>query len=327
MVGQAFSYALPVGAFTDADDYLGDTLEYSATLEGGAPLPSWLSINPTTGELLGAPDSDTDLSVVITATDLAGASASAAPLAIVVTTSVVPVDPVKIEAEDFTGLGSAQNFVVNNLGTASDNQIIRMPANSEGVITTDLSDLAGGSYKARVTFIDETDGVSTARVLVDGVELGAWSFDGTAGTQVTPGAQPGNGGQAGNFRTVELDLPFVVNDTSVLTLEVSSRGEEFGRIDFIELIPADIPTENQAPTAVTVTPVVDFLNGIPEDLDTTDRVKVADIAVSDDGLGTNDLSLSDETSLRDRRHGTVPQGRRRARLRDRAGTQRDRQCR
>ncbi|MGK7871371.1 malectin domain-containing carbohydrate-binding protein, partial [Falsiroseomonas sp. E2-1-a20] len=46
--------------------------------------------------------------------------------------------------------------------------------------------------------------------------------------------------------------------------------------------------ENQAPTAVVLTPV---LTSVAENVDTSVRTKVADIAVSDDGLGTNVLSL------------------------------------
>src|SRR5262249_31776715 len=46
---------------------------------------------------------------------------------------------------------------------------------------------------------------------------------------------------------------------------------------------------NQAPTAVSLNNVV---NSIPENTSTAAPVKLADITVSDDGLGTNNLSLS-----------------------------------
>ncbi|MBC2604829.1 putative Ig domain-containing protein [Pelagicoccus albus] len=64
------------GNFSDAD--VGDTLTYSATLANGDQLPSWLSINPTTGELSGTPENGDvgSYSVTITATDAAGSSAS-----------------------------------------------------------------------------------------------------------------------------------------------------------------------------------------------------------------------------------------------------------
>ena len=287
VVGTAFAYALPAGAFTDADDYLGDTLTYSATLADGSPLPAWLTIDPATGALSGTPDSDTDLAVAITASD-GELSVTAPPLAITVTSVAVPADPVTIEAEDFTGLPDATGFVVNNLASASGNQIIRLPADTTGVVTTDLSAFAGGIYKVAVTYIDETDGVSTAQVLVDGVPLGSWAFDGASGSQLVPGGLTGNLAQPGNYRVIEFDAPFAVADGSVLTLQVTSASGEFGRVDSITLIPAAFPAENQPPT-VTLVPV---LTTVAEDADTTEALKVADIAVADDGLGTNVLGLA-----------------------------------
>ncbi|MEM9972689.1 MAG: malectin domain-containing carbohydrate-binding protein [Pseudomonadota bacterium] len=289
VAGQPFSYVLPADAFVDPDVPFGDTLEYTATLANGDPLPAWLSIDPVTGELTGTPPADVELSVVVTATDDGGLSVAAAPFTIDVDNFAVPTDPVQIEAEDFSGLPTAQNYEVNNLSGASGSQIIRIDGLTQGVVTHDLSEYAGNSYKIAVTFIDETDGTATARVLVDGVELGTWVFDGTNGEQLDPGALEGDFAQPGNYRMLELDTPFGVTDTSVLTVEVQADRGEFGRIDYVTLVPAELPEENEAPTAVTVTPVVPEL---PEDTDTTAAVKVADILVSDDDLGTNVLSLA-----------------------------------
>ncbi|MDQ8183835.1 putative Ig domain-containing protein, partial [Pelagicoccus sp. SDUM812005] len=62
--------------FADGDE--DDTLTYSATLENGDPLPSWLSIDPSTGTLSGTPENGDvgSISVTVTATDAAGTSAS-----------------------------------------------------------------------------------------------------------------------------------------------------------------------------------------------------------------------------------------------------------
>ena len=286
---QFFAYDLPADAFTDADLAVdpSETLTYSATLEGGADLPSWLGIDPTTGALSGTPDSVADLSVVITVTDAAGASVSAAPIAIEVTSSVVPADPVTIEAEDFTG--AASNYVDNSFPGASGGQVIRVQNNNNpSSIETDISEYAGGSYTVGVTFVDETDGVSTAKVFIDEMEIGEWSFDGTAGTQVF-GGTPGTFTQPGNFRYVEFDVPVVIRPDSVLRLEVQGNSGEYGRIDSVTLVPAEIPAENQAPTAVVLTPV---LTEIAEDADITTAIKIADIAVTDDGLGVNTLGLT-----------------------------------
>ncbi|MBD2520023.1 putative Ig domain-containing protein [Nostoc sp. FACHB-973] len=50
----AFSFALPANTFADVD--AGDNLTYSATLENGDPLPSWLTFNGTT--FSGTPTND-----------------------------------------------------------------------------------------------------------------------------------------------------------------------------------------------------------------------------------------------------------------------------
>jgi hypothetical protein len=68
--GQAFSYTLPVGAFTDTDT--GDRLTLSVS-----DLPAWLSFDAASGIFSGTPpmDSTGSLSITVTATDLAGATA------------------------------------------------------------------------------------------------------------------------------------------------------------------------------------------------------------------------------------------------------------
>lgn len=77
--GSSLNLALPAGMFTDQDFIHGDSLTYSATLADGTPLPTWLSIDSTTGSLSGTAGVG-DLgavSIAITATDLGGLSATA----------------------------------------------------------------------------------------------------------------------------------------------------------------------------------------------------------------------------------------------------------
>jgi Ca2+-binding RTX toxin-like protein len=72
----AFTFTVPGSTFTDVDP--GDALTYSATLAGGAPLPSWLSFSPITLTLNGTPG-NTDvgtLALTVTATDQGSLSAS-----------------------------------------------------------------------------------------------------------------------------------------------------------------------------------------------------------------------------------------------------------
>ena len=72
----AFSFTIPENTFTDVD--AGDFLTYSATLENGNALPSWITFNPTTRTFSGTPTNNNvgSLSVKAIATDKAGANVS-----------------------------------------------------------------------------------------------------------------------------------------------------------------------------------------------------------------------------------------------------------
>ncbi|MHA3105222.1 calcium-binding protein, partial [Acinetobacter sp. ANC 3791] len=71
---KAFSYTVASNAFTDAD---GDTLSYSATLEDGSTLPTWLSFNATTRTLSGtSPENSPALNIKITAKDTSNQTVS-----------------------------------------------------------------------------------------------------------------------------------------------------------------------------------------------------------------------------------------------------------
>ncbi|OBQ31664.1 MAG: hypothetical protein AN485_23465, partial [Anabaena sp. MDT14b] len=74
--GNAFSFQIPTNTFTDID--AGDVLTYSATLENGNSLPSWLTFNSTTRTFSGTPTNDNvgNLNIKAIATDKAGATVS-----------------------------------------------------------------------------------------------------------------------------------------------------------------------------------------------------------------------------------------------------------
>jgi len=73
---EAFSFIVPTGSFTDPD--VGDVLTYSATLDTGAPLPTWLTFNPTNRTFSGTPQSGDvgSFNVRVTTTDTGGLSVS-----------------------------------------------------------------------------------------------------------------------------------------------------------------------------------------------------------------------------------------------------------
>jgi Ca2+-binding RTX toxin-like protein len=73
--GSSFSFAVPTGAFTDADS--GDSIAFSATLADGSALPSWLAFDAATGQFSGTAPADAGtFEIKVTATDLLGAQAS-----------------------------------------------------------------------------------------------------------------------------------------------------------------------------------------------------------------------------------------------------------
>ena len=75
VVDDPFAYDVS-GSFDNG--YAGNNLTYSATLGDGSPLPTWLSINPVTGELTGTPPFNTPspLTIEVTVTDDNGLTAS-----------------------------------------------------------------------------------------------------------------------------------------------------------------------------------------------------------------------------------------------------------
>jgi hypothetical protein len=121
--GDAFSYTLPAGSFTDPD--AGDTLTLSASLAGGGALPAWLSFDAASRTFSGTPaDGDAGtLSIAVTATDTSNASETATfdltvePGEDPVTPSVTTLDrgPVRVTVID-TG---EETVLVANSGVVS----------------------------------------------------------------------------------------------------------------------------------------------------------------------------------------------------------------
>lgn len=72
--GHNFTYTFPLNTFTDIDQ--NDTLTYSATLENGNALPSWLTFNSATRTFSGIPTATSagTYNIKLIATDLQGSS-------------------------------------------------------------------------------------------------------------------------------------------------------------------------------------------------------------------------------------------------------------
>jgi YD repeat-containing protein len=84
----ALSYTIPVDSFTDP---LGMGLTYKASLSSGGALPSWLSLNASTGVFTGtAPATATTCAITVTATDALGRNISGSLTINVATSAPAP---------------------------------------------------------------------------------------------------------------------------------------------------------------------------------------------------------------------------------------------
>lgn len=142
-----FTYELPAAAFTDPD---GDLLTFSATLDGGEPLPAWLDFDGAARWFMGTPRNQDvgEFTVRLTATDPGGLTAT-----------------------------DTFQLTVANLNDAPE---VAVPL-------TDTSTQAGQEFRYEVsqaTFrdIDPTDTLSLTATLADGSPLPPWlAFDAKTG--------------------------------------------------------------------------------------------------------------------------------------------------
>jgi hypothetical protein len=229
------------GAFSDPD---GDALEF--TVEG---LPEGLTLN-SEGVITGTPLEAGTGAFRIIATDPGGLRAEI-EIDLRIQGPAVG-DVTVIEAESFTGLGSAANFTRTGQAGASGDQILRaVNTSAPSTITTDLSanGLAEGFYTVAMTFYDENDGSASYSLTIGSTSLASDApFDG-AGAFVNPTLGRGNAGQPGNLKTVTFDVPVFVTAGTILTLSGQSNGELL-RTDKFTFTRVAAP--NTAPSAPTI---------------------------------------------------------------------------
>ena len=133
-----FSFVVPTGTFADVDP--GDALTYSATLAGGAALPTWLSFNLVTRTLSGTPlNNDVGaLNVAVTATDLGGLSATDTFVLSIQNVNDAPIVAVSI-ADQTAAEDSAFTFTIPSNTFVDMDQI-------HGDLLTYSATLANGSF-------------------------------------------------------------------------------------------------------------------------------------------------------------------------------------
>ncbi|MFM5727816.1 calcium-binding protein [Aeromonas veronii] len=98
----AFSFTLPAGCFRDVD--VGDELTYTATMEDGNPLPTWLMFDAKAGKFFGAPGNDNVgvVAIRVMATDRFGASANQSFNLNVMNTNDTPIIGAALPAQSAT---------------------------------------------------------------------------------------------------------------------------------------------------------------------------------------------------------------------------------
>ncbi len=168
-----FSFTIPAGSFIDVD--AGDSLTYTATLDNGDPLPSWLSFDANTQTFSGTPTDDNvgSLNIKITVKDTSLAQASD-----VFTLTVNNVNDPPEVANELTDQNATEDAVFN----------FTIPA---------------GSF----IDVDAGDSLTYTATLENGDPLPSWlSFDANTQTfSVTPT----------NDNVGSLNLKVTVNDTSL----------------------------------------------------------------------------------------------------------------
>ncbi|WP_370980902.1 putative Ig domain-containing protein [Agaribacterium sp. ZY112] len=164
--GSLFSFQFNTNVFDDADPI--DSLSYSALLQGGGALPSWLDFTPASRTFSGTP-SDSDVGVLtieLTADDGNGGSVTDT-----FTITVANVDPTVANAivDQNATQGSAFNFVLpaNTFDDVDDDANLILSAQLNG----------GGSLPSWLTF---TPGTGTFSGTPDDADVGTLTIDVTA---------------------------------------------------------------------------------------------------------------------------------------------------
>ncbi|MEM9742013.1 MAG: putative Ig domain-containing protein [Pseudomonadota bacterium] len=170
------------------------------------------------------------------------------------TVTFAPVDetePVVFEVEDFDDVfpissSGPDQFFEENQSAASGGKVGRLATNSNGTATLTLASDSGvifGQNDIAITYFDESDGVSSFTLNVDGSPIGTVTLNNDGG---------GNAAQSANLRTVTFE-DVTVPSGAVVTIVGSSNGFEFVRLDkvaFTAVSGSPVGGENQSPIAV-----------------------------------------------------------------------------
>jgi len=141
----------------------------------------------------------------------------------------------RIEAESMTLVGYSTEFSA----VSSGNQVIQTASN--GSASTQFAGTPG-LYDLKVAYHDENDGAATLSLWVDGQKVDIWSMNAVTDSAIA---------STSNLRTRTV-RGITLNANSVIRIAGSQAGNEFARVDYLDIIEAGIapvPTSNTTPTA------------------------------------------------------------------------------
>ncbi|WP_225774665.1 putative Ig domain-containing protein [Pseudomonas sp. Marseille-Q5115] len=253
-----FSYVIPAGAFTDADN---DTLTFTATLADGSALPAWLKFDAATRTFSGTPDSNAagNFNVIVTANDgKAGIVTDTFALAVKDTPDTTPIKTLTGTSGKDTLTGTAANEQL--LGLAGADTLNGGAGNDILVGGAGIDKLTGGAGADIFRFTTLTDSYRTSStsysdtitdfvVGVDKIDLSGLGYTGL-----------GNGYNGTLFLqySSSSNTTYIKNyepDASGKRLELGVTGNLLNTLKASDFIFNSTPSVNHAP--VLATPLAD----------------------------------------------------------------------
>ncbi|MBL1203361.1 MAG: hypothetical protein FWK04_30915, partial [Nostoc sp. GBBB01] len=247
-----FNFTVPANTFADVD--AGDTLTYTATLDNGNPLPSWLSFNATTRTFSGTPTAANvgNINIKVTATDTGNAKVSD-----IFKLSVTPLNLTGTPNSD-TLVGTASNNIIDGLasndiltGGGGQDKFVFRPGDGTDTIT-DFGGVGTGSNPSAAVianvdtlqFIGSGLTAKNLQLTQNGNNLEV-TFEDTSNTKVI----------LQNFQLQNLDnLP--ASGTRPALANILFDGQTSPTDSF------DVIDANANPTSIVTTNTVTFLNNL-----------------------------------------------------------------
>lgn len=193
-------------------------------------------------------------------------------------------DRLRFDAESLILSGYSVETNSDIAGFASNGAIVKLTS-PVGTVSKTISASEVGTYDIEVAYFDENDGVSTARILLNGVEIegSSWAFD-----AVSNSTRP----SANNLYIFRLE-GVTLAEGDVLTIEGTQNEGENARLDYIDLISTDTTTTPTDPT----NPPPDSTNTAPtatDDSYTVDAGNTLAVAANN-GVIVNDIDADGDT--------------------------------